>query len=96
MASSVLSFIDSIRSAVLPVNDSSSCTVVGRMIVNVALGISGGTTISSGANWCLVSTAWFECFEGKISVGPELSDLEGCMGLVIFALSKYSMKHVIS
>ena len=58
------------------------------MIVNVALGISRGTTISSGANWCLVSTAWFECFEGKISVGSELSDLEGCMGLVIFALSR--------
>jgi hypothetical protein len=43
-----------------------------------------------------VSTAWFAFFEGKISVGPELSDLEGCMGLVIFALSKYSMMHVIS
>ena len=71
------------------------------MIVNVALGISGGTTISSRANWRLVSAASFGFFEGKISVGHELSDLGdgviSCsLGLVIFSSFNYFVMHDMS
>ena len=56
-ASSVLSFMDSIKSVALPVKDSSFCIVVGRITVIVALGNSGEATVSSRWSFGLVFMA---------------------------------------